>query len=62
MKETIQERLHRLANAGRKTVKVAEKPFNMPQPLPTTTGKSYLTKLLDEIDSQRINKQTRGKG
>mgnify|MGYP000400557589 CR=1 FL=1 len=59
MDETIQERLHRLANAGRKPEPKQEvkRVFEMPnkEPPAQTRGKGYLDNLLDEVDKKYNN-------
>ena len=53
MSETIQERLQRLATAGRKTPEPKPKcVFEMPKDVEPPKGKGYLDRLFDEVDKK----------
>jgi len=57
MAETIQERLHRLANAGRKAPEKPKMEFKMPvDTIEPPKGKGYLDKLLDAVDVKAIGR------
>ena len=57
MAETIQERLYRLANAGRQAPEKPKREFKMPVDIiEPTKGKGTLMKMLDAVDVKAIGR------
>ena len=57
MAETIQERLHRLANNGHKATEKPKREFKMPvDTIEPPKGKGTLMKLLDDVDVKQIGR------